>query len=292
MKIAAIVILYHPSINTLRNIQSYAQSVGKVFVFDNTEGERSIINKALCEEPNIDYFHDGENKGIAERLNQGAKQATQEGFDWLLMMDQDSQFQDNAINLYFDCIKKYTSINQVALFGTNFSRDEHLSTFTTIPKEVDVMITSGTILNLHLYQVIGEFDEALFIDAVDVEYCLRAKKMGYSVIQLMNIFLKHELGNVVKKASIKTLFLVKKKKELHSALRYYYIHRNNLYLQEKYKNYDRVVMKDIDGCAKAHLENGIFYGRNTTEIIKYLIAAYQDFKHNKMGKYQSSSFKV
>jgi rhamnosyltransferase len=104
----------------------------------------------------------------------------------------------------------------------------------------------------------------------------------------MNIFLRHELGNAVRRASIKTLFLVKKQKELHSALRYYYIYRNNLYLQEKYKNFDKAVMKNIDSCAMSHLEKGIFYGRNIKDIIKYLIKARRDFKQNRMGKFQSN----
>lgn len=288
MKIAATVILYHPSSNTLKNVLSYASMVEKVFVFDNTEGERSVISEDLSQVSNIDYYHDTQNRGIAERLNQAAQKAIEEGFDWLLMMDQDSEFEGNAIQLYIDCIKKYSDTSKVALFGTNYSRTQQVSNGEIIGKEVDVMITSGTMLNLKLYPIIGEFDEALFIDAVDVEYCLNAKTKGFSVIQLMNIYLRHELGNVVRRASIKTLFLKKKEKELHSALRYYYIYRNNLYLQEKYKNFDKAVMKDIDGCAMSHLEKGIFYGRNTKAIIQYLIKARRDFKQNQMGKFQNN----
>lgn len=288
MKIAATVILYHPSSNTLKNIQSYASEVEKVFVFDNTEGERSMISEDLSQVSNIDYYHDTQNRGIAERLNQAAQKAIEEGFDWLLMMDQDSEFEENATNLYIDCIKKYSDTSKVALFGTNYSRTQQVSNGEIISKEVNAMITSGTMLNLKLYPIIGQFDEALFIDAVDVEYCLNAKTKGFSVIQLMNIFLRHELGNIVRRASIKTLFLKKKEKELHSSLRYYYIYRNNLYLQEKYKNFDKTVMKDIDGCAMSHLEKGIFYGRNTKVIIQYLIKARRDFKQNRMGKFQNN----
>lgn len=288
MKIAATVILYHPASNTLKNIQSYASKVEKVFVFDNTEGEESTIREVLSKDSKIQYYHDSQNRGIAERLNQAAQKAIEEGFDWLLMMDQDSEFEGNAIQLYMDCIGKYSDTAKVALFGTNYSRTQQVSNGEIISREVNAMITSGTMLNLELYPIIGQFDEALFIDAVDVEYCLNAKTKGFSVIQLMNIFLRHELGNAVRRASIKTLFLVKKQKELHSALRYYYIYRNNLYLQEKYKNFDKAVMKNIDSCAMSHLEKGIFYGRNIKDIIKYLIKARRDFKQNRMGKFQSN----
>ncbi len=289
MKIAAIVILYHPDTRILENIFSYTESVEKVFVFDNTEGLASKINPSLFSNTKIHYFHDGENKGISQRLNEAAKKAINEGFDWLLMMDQDSSFSSQTFNLYRDNILNYPDKNQVALFGPNFSREQQNSLTTIAPKEVSSIITSGSILNLSAYQQIGIFDEALFIDAVDTEYCLRAQYSGFKIVQLFNIFLKHELGESVRRASIKTLFMVKKVKEIHSPIRCYYIYRNNLYLQKKYQYFDKSVMKDIHKCAMADIKKSIFYGSEFRSIAKYIVEARRDFKQNKMGKYQSNT---
>ncbi|MDR6563883.1 MULTISPECIES: glycosyltransferase family 2 protein [unclassified Arcicella] len=286
MKTAAVVILYHPTQQTLQNINSYHTAVDKLFVLDNTEGSASIINQSSFNNPTIHYSCDGINKGIAERLNEAAQQAINEGFEWLLLMDQDSSFEGNTFDLYIDSITNYQDKKQVALFGPNFSRQYKESIAETNLVKVPAMITSGSFLNLAAYQQIGPFDEALFIDGVDTEYCLRAQNCGYDIIMFLNIFLKHELGEAVKRASIKTLYMVKKVKDIHSPIRCYYIYRNNLYLQTKYKHLDKMVMKDINGGAITNIKKSIFYGTESRQIFKYLIKAHRDFKQNKMGKYQ------
>ncbi|MEA5427189.1 glycosyltransferase family 2 protein [Arcicella lustrica] len=288
MKIAAVVILYHPTENTLDNIKTYAKAVDKVYVFDNTE-EGTFLKKNLMEIPNITYLHDNHNAGIAKRLNTSAQMAINEGFDWLLMMDQDSKFEGNAIQYYWDGVSKFPHPENVGLFGPQFSRNNKQSLAQSSYQEIDGMITSGTLLNLNIYQQIGKFDEALFIDAVDIEYCLRVQKAGFKMIQLINVFIQHELGQTEKKASIKTLYLIKKEKELHSPLRYYYMYRNNLYVQSKYKGFDKQTMQKINRNAMSFLKKGFFYGSNSWEIVKYIVEARRDFKQNKMGKYQSNT---
>ena len=285
MKTAAVVILYYPTLETLHNISTYANAVDKIFVFDNSE-ESTFMKDRLCELQNVVYFHDKHNAGIAQRLNTGAKMAIHEGFDWLLMMDQDSRFDNCSIKFYLDSINDFSDKAKVGLFGPQFDRKNQTSITQSISKEVDSIITSGTMLNLAAYKEIGEFDEKLFIDGVDIEYCLRVQKAGYKIIQFMNIFLQHELGKTAIKASIKTLYLVKKEKELHSPLRYYYMYRNNLYLQSKYKEFDKQKMQKINKNAMSFLKKGFFYGDSSWEIIKYVIEARRDFKQNKMGKYQ------
>lgn len=287
MKIAATVILYQPNEKALDNIKTYAKAIDKVYIFDNTD-EGTFLKKKLMEIPNIIYLHDKHNAGIAKRLNTAAQMAINEGFDWLLMMDQDSKFEGNSIQYYLEGIRKYPNNINVGLFGPQYSRNNQTSLAESSYQEIDGMITSGTLLNLNVYQQIGKFDEALFIDAVDIEYCLRVQQANFKMIQLTNIFIQHELGQTEKKASIKTLYLVKKEKELHSPLRYYYMYRNNLYVQSKHKDFDKQTMRKINRNAMSFLKKGFFYGSNSWEILKYVVEARRDFKQNKMGKYQSN----
>ena len=143
-------------------------------------------------------------------------------------------------------------------------------------------ITSGSVLNLKLFPTIGDFDEALFIDFVDTEYSLRCKKMGYKIIRFTNIFLVHQLGTLVKRASIKTLFLKKKLKTIYSPIRYYYLCKNNLYIQKKYQDLDASLMENIQKTTKTHLDRGIFYGKNPFKILANIVKAHWDFRFGKM----------
>ncbi len=285
MKIAAVVILYHPNINTLIKINTYYQKVSKVYVFDNTESSHSCISTALSALPKVKYFHDKENKGIAKRLNNAVELAIKDGFDWLLMMDQDSCFEIGMVDLYLASINEYNTKENVALFGINFNNPAPIQAKTCVNINSDLLITSGSILNLSLIEKIGLFDENLFIDGVDHEYCVRSILKGFKVISFPHILLTHQLGLSVKRTSIKTLFLIKKNKKLHTPLRCYYVYRNNLYLQHKYKKNNPAIMKKLDSIAKAIILTSLFYGRNSLKLARYLWLARLDFGNKKMDKF-------
>lgn len=283
MKIAAIVILYHPPGAVISNIRTYYNYVDIVFVFDNTE-TKSLLEEEFLKLSKIRYYHDYQNAGIAKRLNEGAAMAAKQQFDWLLTMDQDSKFSEDAISSYLNCFFQNTSKENTAMFGTRYSRIKNISSGTCHPREIHELITSGTLLNLKAFEKIGVFDENLFIDSVDHDYSIRAKINGFSVIEFSNIYTLHEVGKQVYRSSVKTLFLLKKIKAIHSPLRCYYMYRNLLYLEKKFKGQKAELLKSVRATVIDRIKTCIFYGRNTMKILKYLIAANRDFKNGRMGK--------
>jgi rhamnosyltransferase len=285
MKTAAVVILYHPTIDAISNIKTYYDRVDKIFVYDNTETGCSIKDE-LLKLSRVDLFENFKNEGIPKNLNDACRLALQQGYEWILTMDQDSNFSAEIIQSYFECFNKYPGKENVAMFGINRSREKKVITNACTATKVQELITSGSVINLSCFKKIGEFDEALFIDLVDSEFCARAKIKGYEIIQFSNIYLVHQLGKLVNTASIKSLFLIKKKKEVHSALRCYYMYRNMLYLIEKYKNIDPVFTKKLKRDVLGRIRINLYYGGERQNILKYIKAAEEDFKNNKMGEYQ------
>jgi rhamnosyltransferase len=63
--------------------------------------------------------------------------------------------------------------------------------------EVRTCITSGALTNLDLWKKLDGFDEQMFIDSVDFEYCYRVRKAGYKVIQTDQVQLSHSIGNAI-----------------------------------------------------------------------------------------------
>lgn len=283
MKVAAVIILFHPDIQVINNIKTYYELVEKIFVFDNTENN-SVVKDELKLLPKIEFFQNYENKGIAKTLNTSAEKALANGFKWLLTMDQDSFFKEESIISYFNCINNYSTRDKVAMFGTRYGQLKDQSLDKCTPVEIHELITSGTLLNLEVYKKIGNFDEALFIDSVDHDFCIRAKLAGFNLVQFSNIYLFHHLGTQIHRSSIKTLFLLKKTKRIHSPLRCYYMYRNLLYLEKKYAGVKPGLLLSIRNTAISNIRSSIFYGRNTFKILRYLMAARKDFKKNKMGK--------
>ena len=109
---------------------------------------------------------------------------------------------------------------------------------------------------------------------------------GYRVVVFSNIYLVHELGKQVYNSSIKSLFLLRKKKEVHSPLRCYYIYRNMLYIEKKYSDCNKAFTKKLRKDVIARIKINLLYARETISILRYLKAAKEDFKANRMGKFQ------
>ena len=86
MKIAGVVILYHPDIKQLSaNINTYASGLKQLYIYDNTETQTPGIEAALDSlHPNIKYHFFNLNEGIAKRLNQAVALATQNQFDYVV----------------------------------------------------------------------------------------------------------------------------------------------------------------------------------------------------------------
>ncbi|MCZ8196452.1 MAG: hypothetical protein O9267_02450 [Flavobacterium sp.] len=283
--IAACVILYNPNIEDLQNITSYLPKISKLYVYDNsaTKLESSFIN----ENEKINYFWDGENHGISIRLNQASRLAIYEGYDKLLTMDQDSSFLEENIEKYFRDIENFKDSENVANFGLEYNKEAICCDSNEIIfEEVDHLITSCSVINLNLFEKIGGFDENLFIDGVDIDYCYAAMKNGYKNIQFKNNYFKHSLGEPVRRASIVSFYLIKKNRIVHSNLRVYYMYRNILYLEKKYSTIFPEITKKLVKNYIHHIKRSIRYSENIITAYKYILKANRDFKNHKMGKIQ------
>jgi rhamnosyltransferase len=281
MQIAAAVILYHPDKKAIDNILSYSAFVNTLYAFDNTESPDADFRALIKTISNCNYFHDGVNEGIAKRLNQACQIAKEEGFLWLLTMDQDSYFSKADISSYLSCLNRVDAKEQIAMTGVQINKEANKEINCGF-EEVTTLITSGSIVNLSLYREIGTFDEALFIDQVDLEYCYRAVLKGYKIIQFTNISLEHSLGISSVHRSLKSF--KNTYRSLHSPIRIYYITRNYLYVHSKYRKKFAAEVAKSKKDLFIRLKNNLLYGKEKFAVVKYFLRGVIDFKKKKMGK--------
>lgn len=235
IKTAACVVLYNPSIEVLENIATYADKVNHFIVVDNSEIQQyAIIEHLKNTYPTLIYINNNSNLGIATALNIACDMAISHNCDWILTMDQDSKF----INFhdYLNCLHSLSDKSDIALLAANPGRFNLDQLQSNIPdctyEERFIVITSGNFLNLTLFNSIGRFDDNLFIDVVDYDYCAKVKLAGYKTLLFKNILLEHQLGVLYKRKNLLTR-KIKHKRE-HNPQRAYYIARNHLYLARKY----------------------------------------------------------
>lgn len=295
-KLAAVVVLYNPVIDQIeKNIKTYIDNVDKLFVVDNSDTNvhsNDLKLKILNKFDNIEYINNNKNIGIASALNIGCKKAKELDYNWILTMDQDSGF----INFsdYINCLELLendSDSKDIAIIAANAHRnikERFDKNSTSICKQKDEfsVITSGNLLNLKLYNEIGGFEDKLFIDVVDFDYCIKAKALNYRIILLENIFLEHELGDLTE---VTNLFSRKKKfKRQHNHIRLYYFIRNYLFLWSKYKNVfpDRFnIRKVFLGLIVHKFSKIIIYEDNKMKKLNSLFLAIYHFATDRYGKY-------
>jgi rhamnosyltransferase len=280
ISVAAVVILYYPNEKTGQFIQSYLSYVQKLFVMDNSE-KISAIGETLKGFDKVVFIHDGENKGLSYRLNIACKMAVDDGFDFLLTMDQDSYFENQHIENYLKCLEAYNNKGRVAMFGVNYI-NESINSNTCAAEAINYLITSGSIVNLQAFLLTGGFDENLFIDEVDLEYCYNARSKGLEIVRFNNIFLHHSLGVMTTGISFKTF--KRTPRRLHSPIRVYYMLRNYLYVKKKYPQLHKLDGDERRRGLFVRIKNNLIYGKKKLLLIRLLIKGYLDFKNNKMGK--------
>ncbi|WP_455755655.1 glycosyltransferase [Sulfurimonas sp.] len=233
-KIAATVILYNPEDEIFDNIDSYAKEVDKLIVVDNsTQYNNDLIKRLEDAFTNLEYINNEGNLGIATALNIGCDAAIKNSSDWILTMDQDSKFLN--FKHYKDCLLSLDDISKVALLAANtmWHAKDHLPTNPTFNyEEKFLVITSGNLLNLSLFNNIGRFEDKLFIDMVDHDYCIRAQEKEYKILYFEDVLVEHSLGSLFKRRNLITGKI--RNKIEHNPQRVYYITRNFLYTWKKY----------------------------------------------------------
>jgi rhamnosyltransferase len=198
-------------------------------------------------------------------------------------MDQDSSFLEENIDGYFKDILNFKGKEKVAVYGLEYSKND-INDTTENYIEVDHLITSASVMNLKLYNEIGGFDENLFIDGVDIDYCYSALSKGFKNIKFARNFFNHSLGVRSRRGSVFTLYLIKKNVSVHSSLRVYYMYRNMLYIKNKYENVIPDIIKKFVKNQKHQVNKNIKYSNEFFTVLKYKRKAISDFNNKKMGK--------
>ncbi|HOZ84898.1 MAG TPA: hypothetical protein PK191_05370 [Niabella sp.] len=275
-RIIGVVITYQPEESIFENIKSYLSLVDKLIVFDNSEPAATIN----ISNDKVIVYADGINKGISERLNDAAKIARTLGADWLLTMDQDSSFSGDNLDAYKNAFELFADKDRTAMIGVRYGN------MPEVPGEMiadtDLLITSGCLVNLKIMDELGGFDEALFIDDVDSEYCLKANLNGYRTVLFKHIFLNHSLGTVTLHRSLKSL--KKTFRALHSPIRIYYMVRNYFYLAKKYKKSMPASFPIRERSLLNRLKNNLLYNKERLKVVQNVILAWSHFKKGKMGR--------
>ena len=290
--VAAVIITYNVENDFKQRINRLKGKVDEIIVVDNgSKAETINMLNELEKEVTVIYLED--NKGIASALKKGIKYSIEMGYNWILTLDHDSIITDNMIKNMLTC---YEGLNnelkeKVAMLvpvhveekeyqnGSNINEEKASNSYIEVLTE----ITSGALTKAEIYKNVGMYDEKLFIDLVDHDYCLSLNKKGFKIIQVNNATLIHNLGESVRK-SILGLKMIPTN---HSPLRRYYMSRNRHYIWDKYKeDFPSWVLTDKRRFITENLKIVLFED-NKIEKFKYIKRGIKDYRSNIFGKFNN-----
>lgn len=232
-KVAAVVLTYRPASDLEENIKKIIRQVDHVFVINN-ESDGVCPCPSLGHDPRVSFQYNKLNLGVATGFNQGIRYALDSLYDYVILFDQDSVPGENMVSNLLEFSQKNDSnplIVGPSLFGaksqTRMSKEESKQF-----QEVKTIISSGMMLSRSTIEWIGIHDEQLFIDYVDHDICLKAKRLGASVYKLKEAVLYHSFGASQQKDVLgRSIHL-----SCYPPVRHYFRSRNFLALLMRYRD--------------------------------------------------------
>lgn len=251
-KIAAGIVLFNPEIKRFDGVlSSVYNQVDQIYLFDNKSDNLNDIETIIKKynSRKITLIKGYRNFGIGYALNRICESAISDGYDFLLSLDHDTLCKDGLTNIY----RTYLSLESMGILCPQVVDDKMAINYwasnnSTGVDKIDYCIQSGCLLNLYVWKSVNGFDEDMFIDFVDFDYCMRLHINGYCIYRCNEAVINHQLGDKEKTkiadfsdhlSDVTKLKALKYfgYKNVVSPKRAYYTSRNNIIFIRKYKKY-------------------------------------------------------
>jgi rhamnosyltransferase len=234
--ICAIAITFRPDDGLSARLGRAGAHASQIVIVDNGSGAEftAVLDNAQRSVTAL-LVSNPDNRGVAAALNQGVEFALKNEFQWALLFDQDSTALPELLRAAQNAYDEFPEPNRIAVIGADHDHPFHFKKRQRFPgdsgyREMKTVITSGSLINLSIYQKLGSFRDDLFIDSVDDEYCMRARDKGFAVIEATSFGIAHEIG----KPKIVQLLGKPRSVSNHPPVRRYYMARNRLRLAAEY----------------------------------------------------------
>lgn len=295
LKIAALIVTYNPDVQILAKLierLKLSKFKLKIFLIDNaSDNAQDLMNTCL---PDDNFIFLQENIGLAGAQNILLKKIMNSESDAVLFFDQDSEPTDEFITCLTQGLMDLKSQgHKVGAVGPVFydPRTGTTTPFSLIqgcrvrsihpessnPLKVSFLINSGMLVSVHTLKDVGFMRDELFIDYIDIEWCLRAANEGYCFYAIPDAKMSHTIGDARK------IFLGREV-SIHSPLRRYYLARNSIYMMRLsyipagYKFREAIFSTIRTVMFVACVDKKFTY-------IKYILRGWKDGIQKKYGKY-------
>lgn len=245
--VLGIVVTYNPDLAVLvQQLESLVPQLDCIYIIDNGSHNSKFIVEIICKfecSNKIKYLGLIENIGLAAAQNIGINRAKEISASHIVLFDQDSLLENEFINGLLACEKELLGQGvSVAAIGPSFydptTGADYPATIYCGPfikrvnfddedyLEATFIIASGCMIRMDILDQTGLMCEELFVDYIDVEWCLRAKSKGLPVYITKKARMAHTVGD-------KRISVFGRTMSVHGPIRRYYLIRNSFMMLRK-----------------------------------------------------------
>lgn len=299
-RICALVVTFEPDAALLRRmLEAVTPQVDHLLLVDNASGHFPRDPFSTSVDTAATLLRLPSNVGLAAAQNQGMAWIIEHGFEFALLLDQDSVAEPGMVDaLKAGLLELDQPADRVAAVGPVYvdartGQGRHFVRFSAFNVrrticdrdidwlEVDFLIASGSLLRTQTYRRVGRFEEGLFIDNIDLEWCFRARHGGYRLFGVCHARMQHALGDDVVRVWMGRWWYVYR----HSPLRQYYMARNRLALyRRRYSPRGWVIQDSLRFLAKLFWFGVVFPPR--LKNLQMIWRGTRDGLRNRMGPYR------
>lgn len=198
MRVAAVFTAYHPDERLAAAVEAALRSCGSVIVVDNTpagaDGSAPDSSAPALAGERVTVIDHGRNVGLGAALNIAVRELP-ETCEAVLFLDQDSALPEEIVpGLVADLADPAVGIAAPSPWDPKHQRyycsDARRNDGTS---EEEAVITSGMLVRREVLEKVP-FDEDMFLDWVDVAFCLAVRRAGWRIVIDWRLRLPHEIG--------------------------------------------------------------------------------------------------
>ena len=212
-KVSVIIVNWKKYDFTLKCIDSVLNSSFKNFkiILIDNEYQKGVFDE-LKKNEKIHIIKNEKNEGFARANNQGIKYSIKNGFDYVLLLNNDTVIKNDLLYLL---MKHSNTFNQKIIqplilnydrskiwnaggtinnfFGTfkTLNKGESFKNFKSNRNLTEWFTGCCVLIKTDVFKDIGYFDERFFAYYEDVDFSIRLKSKGYSVAMMNDSYLQH-----------------------------------------------------------------------------------------------------
>lgn len=248
---ACVIVTYDPDSEILRSqLDALSSQVASIVIVDNGSKQSvyEFLHQTESERIGVKLISLGSNYGIAYAQNIGIREAIAQGKRYILLLDHDSIPAENVLQRLYttaeDLRKKNVKLgalgarlveprtgkeNGFYLLKTGMWKRVRCNRESSQIIECDYLNSSGSFLPVEALEGVGYFDELLFIDHVDTDWCMRAKSKGFNFFGVCSAKIQHYMGESI----VRFWCFGWRAMPRRTPRRHYFIVRNSLWLYRR-----------------------------------------------------------